>query len=151
RDSGARERLVLAARSCLRVSGAADTSSRLIAETAGENLGAITYYFGSKDELILVALADELAEWINPALEALSAPGDPVHRLFTAVGALPAAFEGQRERVPALLDVFVRAARDQESGGPIAAIWRDVHERLASVIAELHSRDLIAGWIDPAA
>src|SRR5262245_7221419 len=58
RDHGVRDRLVDATRACVRARGVADTSSRLIAETADANLGAITYYFGSKDELVAAALAE---------------------------------------------------------------------------------------------
>ena len=151
RDSGARERLVLATRTCLRERGVVDTSSRLIAQTAGENLGAITYYFGSKAQLVAAALADELSEWIQPALDALSGSADPAVRLVDAIGALNATFEAQRARVPALLEVFVHAARDRSSHEPIAAIWTDVHVQLRAVIAELRARELIARGIDPEA
>jgi AcrR family transcriptional regulator len=148
-DSGARERLIHATRTCLRDRGVADTSSRLIAQTAGENLGAITYYFGSKDELVATALAHELSAWIQPVLDAIAKPGDPATRLVDAIGALNDAFETQRARVPALLDVFVQAARDRDARAPISAIWNGVHTQLAGVISELHASHVIARWVDP--
>lgn len=149
RDSGARDRLVAAARACLRDRGLAATSSRLIADTARENLGAITYYFGSKDQLVATALARELEAWIQPALDALMDDGDPAQRLAGAVAALNAAFESQRTQVPALLDVFVRAARDPAAHERIAGIWNGVQAQLRAVISELLARDLIARWVDP--
>jgi AcrR family transcriptional regulator len=77
--SGARDRLLQATRQCVRDRGLTGTSSRTITDAAGVNLAAITYYFGSKDDLVSAALADELRDWIQPALEQLTGgTGDPV-------------------------------------------------------------------------
>lgn len=149
RDSGARTRLVDATRTCLRRRGVSGTSSRLITQTAGENLAAITYYFGSKDELVAVALADELRDWVQPALDRLAEPGDPVTRLLGAVSILNAMFDEQRDRIPGLLEAFVHASREHESRGPVAAIWVEVRATLAAVIGELRSRGAIASWVQP--
>jgi AcrR family transcriptional regulator len=149
RDSGARDRLISAARTCLRHRGVSGSSSRLITETAGANLGAITYYFGSKDDLLAEALADELRDWIQPALDRLAEPGDPVSRLLGAVTVLNDMFEQQRDRVPGLLEAFVHASREQESRGPIAAIWAEARTQLAAVISELQARRAIPTWVQP--
>ena len=144
-----RDRLVHATRVCVRTRGVADTSSRLIADTAGVNLGAITYYFGSKDELVGLALAEELREWTQPALERLAADDDPALRLLATVEVLGAAFDDHRDRVPGLLEVFVHTARDQDPDNAIVAVWTDVRSRLAAVIADLRAREVIADWVDP--
>ena len=132
RDTGTRDRLVAAARTCLREHGRERASSRAIADAAGANLGAITYYFGSKEDLVAVALADELAAWTDPALAACSpARGDPAARLLDAIGVLDAAFEEARDRAPALLEVFVHAARDAGAGRPVTRTWTTLRVRLA--------------------
>ena len=64
--------LLEATQACLRSRGLARTSSRSIADAAGANLGAITYYFGSKEQLVAAALAEELRAWIQPVLELLA-------------------------------------------------------------------------------
>jgi AcrR family transcriptional regulator len=151
RDTGTRDRLVSAARTCLRVHGRDRASSRIIADAAHANLAAITYYFGSKDDLLAAALADELAEWTAPALDALAAPTDPVTRLLDAVAILDAAFEQARDRVPALLEVFVHAARDEHADGPVAGTWATLRTRLAGVIAELRDSGTAPSWVDPVA
>ena len=57
RDTGTEQRLVEATRGCLRSRGLADTSSRAITDLAGANLAAITYHFGSKEQLVALSRA----------------------------------------------------------------------------------------------
>jgi AcrR family transcriptional regulator len=149
RDTGTRDRLVRAARTCLRLHGREGASSRAIADTAEANLSAITYYFGSKEDLLADALAEELAEWTDPALATLASPGDPTTRLLHAVSILDAAFEQARDRVPALLEVFVHAARDERADAPVARTWAALRARLSDVIAELRGAGVVPAWIDP--
>ncbi|MET0895224.1 MAG: TetR family transcriptional regulator C-terminal domain-containing protein [Acidimicrobiia bacterium] len=147
-DRGVRDRLVDAARTCVREHGVAATSSRRITTAAAENLASITYYFGSKDELIAVALAEELREWIEPARALLARTDDPVARLLEAVTELSTAFDAERARVPALLEAFVGAARDPAARGPVAAIWCEVRSQLTDVLVELQARELVPRWVD---
>ena len=148
RDTGTRERLVAATRTCLRLHGRERASSRAIAAAAQANLGAITYYFGSKEDLVSVALADELAEWTDPALAVLAAPGDPATRLLDTIALLNAAFDEARDRAPALLDVFVHAAREAGTDDPVARTWTTLRSRVAEVIAELRDRGAVPDWVD---
>ena len=50
-------------------------SIRMLAETAGVNVAAINYHFGSKDDLYVGAI-DALAELIEPRLEAITVLAD---------------------------------------------------------------------------
>src|SRR5438045_3611371 len=149
RDTGTRERLVAAAQECLRARGLAHTSSRAITDRAAANLGAITYYFGSKDQLVAAALAEELRGWLRPVIELLRERRDPASRLVGAVSALNETFEQQRDRAPGLLQVFVHAAADPDSSNAVAAIWKELRAQLAAVIAELRATDAVPRWVAP--
>ena len=149
RDTGTRERLVDAAQRCVRAHGIAQTSSRAIADAADANLGSITYYFGSKEHLLAVALADELHDWMQPVLDLLAGSGDPATRLFDAVNALNTTFEEQPDRAPGLLEVFVHASRDPDPRNPVAHLWADLRTRLVAVITELRSSGAVPGWVAP--
>jgi AcrR family transcriptional regulator len=149
RDSGARDRLLRATRQCVRDRGLSGASSRAITDAAGVNLAAITYYFGSKDDLVAAALADELRDWITPALAELTVTDDPAQRLLRAVATMTTTFDAERGRIPGLLDVFVSAARDPAARGPIATIWNEVKTQLAAVITELRARDAVPVWVEP--
>jgi AcrR family transcriptional regulator len=148
-DTGARERLVVATRECVRDRGLADTSSRAITERAGVNLAAITYYFGSKDDLIAAALADELRDWLQPALDELRQTDDPTARLLGAISILSTRFDAERDRVPGLLEVFVHGARDPAARAPIVEIWTEVRAHLRTTLEELRARDAVPLWVDP--
>ncbi len=56
RRAEVRERIVLAAIACLGRAGVAGATVRAIAREAGVNVAAISYYFGSKDALVALAL-----------------------------------------------------------------------------------------------
>jgi AcrR family transcriptional regulator len=148
RDTGTRDRLVAAARTCLREHGREQASSRAVADVAGANLAAITYHFGSKEQLLTEALAAELAEWTEPALQALTGPGDPAARLLDAVAILDATFEDARDRVPALLEVFVHASHHRNGRDPLGRTWGALRVRLADVITELREAGAAPAWVD---
>jgi AcrR family transcriptional regulator len=149
RDTGARAQLLEAAHACLRSRGLAQTSSRVIADAAGANLGAITYYFGSKEHLVAEALSEELRSWTQPVLDLLAGTEDPATRLLEAVNTLNETFERQRDRAPGLLEVFVHAARDPGTSTPVAQIWSHLRAQLVRVITELRETGSIPAWVAP--
>ena len=62
---------------------------------------------------------------------------------------LNATFDEQRERLPALLEVFVHAARDPDRDNPVTATWSALGDRLAAVIAELRSGGVVPSGSRP--
>jgi AcrR family transcriptional regulator len=94
RQEATRERLLTATLDVLGSRGVAQTTSREIATAAGVNLQAITYHFGSKDELVGQALVHAVRTWIEPARAALTGiAGDPLSGLLGTVSALQQALE----------------------------------------------------------
>lgn len=67
-----RERLLAAAGTLIAQEGTAAATSRAISARAGENLAAITYYFGSKDELVSEALIRHARTLIEPVVTELT-------------------------------------------------------------------------------
>ncbi|HEX6596482.1 MAG TPA: TetR family transcriptional regulator, partial [Acidimicrobiales bacterium] len=66
-----RQRLLDGAATCIRERGVASASSRAITVTAGVNLAAITYHFGSKDDLVAESLLTTIRTALEPALAVL--------------------------------------------------------------------------------
>ena len=148
-DSTTRLALLAAGRDCVREHGLAKTTSRLIAGAAGVNLGAITYYFGSKEALLAAALFEELSARIAPVMDTLEGDDPAPNRLLSAVQELIAEFERSAPDVPVYLNALVLSTEP----GPLAEraqkLLTDLQERLASVIARLKTDGVIAGWVEP--
>src|SRR5262245_50733721 len=92
RHTETRDRLLRATRTCLRRGGLANVSSRDITAEAGVNLAAITYHFGSKDELLAATLFGELRARLDPALDLLAEEGEPLRVMATGLDRLMSDF-----------------------------------------------------------
>jgi AcrR family transcriptional regulator len=120
-DHGAaRIRLLEATCRLIASDGIGAATSRRITDAAGENLAAITYYFGSKHTLVAEALVAEVERLVDPAMQALEGAGDPVPRLMGAIAELLRTFADERDRAPAYLAALVETARcaDGDRGSP---------------------------------
>src|SRR3981081_3746576 len=87
RSATTEERLIAATLACVRSRGLARTPSREIASAAGVNLEAITYHFGSKDDLVAEALTRAIQQWLAPALGELRREAAPTTRMLAAASA----------------------------------------------------------------
>ncbi|GAA4493381.1 TetR/AcrR family transcriptional regulator [Actinoallomurus oryzae] len=145
-----RARLLRATLEVLGRGGVARTTSREIAAAAGVNLQAITYHFGSKDDLVAQALVDAVRTWIEPARTALTGiAGDPLGGLFATIEALREALDEAHAHVPAYLEALATAARDEAVRAPIVALLTELREALAASIGELRDAGLLASWVEP--
>ena len=148
-DAAARLALLAAGRSCVRDHGLAKATSRLIAGTADVNLGAITYYFGSKDDLLAEALFGELSARIEPVMATLEGNDPAPGRLLRAVQELITEFERSAPDVPVYLNALVHSTEPGPLADRARTLLSDLHDRLAAVIAQLKADGVIAGWVDP--
>jgi AcrR family transcriptional regulator len=146
-----RTALLDAARRVVRDHGLAGATSRQITAEAGANLAAITYHFGSKDELVAEALFDEIRRRVTPVLDALEAPGDPAQRMLGAVQELLAEFERSRRDTVVYLEALLLATRDARYRRSALRIYRTISTRLTTTVAELQQQGTVPAWVDPPA
>lgn len=144
-----RRRLVRSARASLAASGLAGTTSRGIASGAEANLAAITYHFGSKDQLVAEALLDSLRSWLTPAIEVLTGDGDPLTRTTRAIGALVAAFNAHRSEAPLVLEALVQARRIAPLQNDVRLLLSDVRRLLADQMTAMVRDTSLPGWVEP--
>ena len=145
-----RQRLLDATRECLGRKGLAATTSRDITGTAGVNLAAITYHFGSKDALVAAALLDSLRTWLQPALDVLGAGGDdPAARTATAVQTLVTTFEAHRSEAPVYMEALLLASRMEPLHRGLLDLWSDLRRLLAEQMADMQRLGQLPRWIDP--
>jgi AcrR family transcriptional regulator len=148
-EAGTRTDLLAAARECVRTHGLAGTTSRLIANAAGANLGAITYYFGSKDELVAEALFGELERRLGPVLELLEQERPAPERLIEAVRGLTVEFERSVDDVPVYLNALLLGTEAGPLGERARRLLATLRTRLVAVIADLRDAGVVAGWVSP--
>ncbi len=144
-----RQALLSATRRCIGRNGLAATTSREITAEADANLAAITYHFGSKDELVSEALLDGIREWVAPTLEVLSGGGDPSARMLIAIQTLVATFDEHRDEAAVYLAALVHAGQDDALRGGLVDLWTELRVRLAADIAALVTDGELAAWVDP--
>ncbi len=151
-EESTRDRLLAAAVECVRRGGLAGATSRAVTTMAGANLGSITYYFGSKDDLLAEALLGVIREQVEPVLAILSGDdGDPRSRMLAAVAALLAGFELVRQDAPVYLEALVNASRLPALSAGVADLLLQLRRFLAEQIAAQQASSLLPGWVDPTA
>jgi len=150
RQEATRSRLLQATLEVLRSRGVAQTTSREIATAAGVNLQAITYHFGSKDDLVAQALVHAVRTWIEPARTALTGiAGDPLGGLLETVTALQEALEQAHEHFPTYIEALATASRNESVRAQIVGLLAELRAALAASIRELRDSGYIASWVEP--
>jgi len=151
-EGATRARLLEGAVDCVRRDGLVGATSRAITTTAGANLGAITYYFGSKDALLAEALLGVIRQQLDPVLTILSgADGDARGRMLAAVAALLSGFEAVRQDAPVYLEALVNAARFPALAAGLSGLLAQLRRFLAEQVAQVKAGEHLPDWIDPRA
>lgn len=145
------ERLIEATRACINDRGLAATTSRDIAAAADANLGAITYHFGSKDQLVADALLATLREWLEPTLEVLRDDSEPTTRTMLAIQTLLATFEAHRHEVGLYLQALVHAQRIDAVGAGLVELWNELGELVSAHVSGMKGRGELPAWVEPKA
>ena len=146
-----RERLLAAAGELIAAGGTGAATSRAITDRAGENLAAITYYFGSKDVLTSEALVREARALLRPVLDVLAGDGDPAGRLLAAVQLLSRIVEERADRLAAYVDCLAQAARHDQMAVEVRGLLRELQGRLADEMTRQREDGVIPSWVDPPA
>lgn len=145
-----RERLLGAALTVIGTSGVAGATSRHIAAAAGTNLQAITYHFGSKDELIAEALVGAVLDWIAPARAALQGlVDDPAGHLVRALWELQGSLAEALPRVPSYVEALAQMSRNEVYRDRIRALLAELRAELAGALRDLKAAGYLAAWVDP--
>lgn len=141
--------LLSATRRCIGRRGLAATTSRDITAEADANLAAITYHFGSKDELISEALLEGIREWLAPTVDVLGSGGDPSSRMLVAIQTLVSTFDEHRDAANVYLAALVHADQDDALRQGLVDLWAELRTLLAADIGALVAGGELAAWVDP--
>lgn len=146
-----RARLLDAAWSRVCDAGIAGATSRAITDEADANLGAITYHFGSKDQLLAEAFVAAIRRLITPALDALQEEGaDPTARVVRAIALLQESLTASTAEAPAYLEILVQSHRVPALQDQIGELFAELRGVLALQMAGQQNEGLLPDWVDPA-
>jgi AcrR family transcriptional regulator len=148
-DTNQRERLLDAAVACFAEDGVAATSLRRIAQRAGVTPALVNYYFGSKERLLDVFVAERIAPHVKTLRESLLAAGaDP----RAVLAAFVRGIHGLVERHPWWPPLWVRevvhekgALRDMMHN----LIAPQLTRLLAEALRDAQKRGAISADLDP--
>ncbi len=147
-----RARLVEATLAVVREHGVAGATSRQIAAAAGTNLQAITYHFGSKDDLVANALVGAVRSWVEPIRELLTdLPEDPAGRLLGILSRLDDVANQVVDQVPGYLEALAQVPRREEYRAEIRQLLADLRTDVAEALTRLQDAGLLGDWIEPQA
>ena len=143
-----RQRLLDAAWAVIRASGLRAATSRAITSAAGVNLAAITYHFGSKDELVARTIVARIEGWLSPALDHLSQEAiEPTERAMRAIVSLNDSLTALGPDRDALLDALAAAKQHPLVAQSLSDLFRRLRQQLIE-----HLSDPTIGlpsWVEP--
>ena len=134
---GQRDDLLAGARSCLAEKGYGRTTARDIAAASGAHLASIGYHFGSKDNLMAVAVLQASDEWGDTIEAVVRAAGEasPAERLRVCLAELFAAIPRQRDLLVASTQAYSEAQFNAEVREPLVeSVARGRRELAAEVL-----------------
>jgi AcrR family transcriptional regulator len=109
-EANPRDRIVLAALTCIERDGIEATGIREIAREAGVNSAAINYYFQSKDKLLAIALERSLEQAFEEVLKDLDRAVASGQSLEEALAQVLEEYVGHATRYPRLSYAHLREA-----------------------------------------
>lgn len=140
---------------CLQARGYGRTTSRDLAAAAGSNLAAITYHYGSKEELLNQALIEGLRRWGEAIADSAfsAADGDAATVLDHLAREVETSFERNRGLARAFAEALAQANHSRVVRRHLATAYEDLRTLLAARLAgtlpdgDASARDLASGLL----
>jgi AcrR family transcriptional regulator len=150
RSAATEAKLLQGTLACLRSRGLAATTSRDIAAAAGVNVAAITYHFGSKDELVARALLQAVRAWLEPARQVLArGADDPAVIAVEAIELLRRSFDQARELLPAYFEALLQAPRHAALHQGVEELLGELRALLRNAMQQQQAAGLLPAWVEP--
>jgi AcrR family transcriptional regulator len=149
RSAATRAKLLQGTLACLRWRGMAGTTSRDIAAAAGVNVAAITYHYGSKDELVSQALLQAVRAWLEPARQVLARAGAPASIALEAIELLRRSFDEASELLPAYFEALLQAPRRASLRQGVEQLLGELRALLRTGMQRQQAAGLLPAWVEP--
>lgn len=139
-----RDDLLAGAKKCLIEKGYGRTTARDIAAASGAHLASIGYHFGSKDNLMNLAVIEATGDWGDTVDAAVLEAGghEPRQRLRIMLEYLFAAIKRDRELLVTGVQAYAQAQFDEELRSKLAEGFRSGRIGLAATILGIEPDDV---------
>ena len=127
-----RAQILAAARDVLTERGYAQTSLKLIADHAGIAQGLLTYYYPTKDELLVDVVAELDDEVCSRWLVAIEGIEDPMERISVAIDSAVGEYVEHPELMRIVLDMLVVSTTNDA----VRARARELLENLLAILTQ---------------
>ena len=150
-DAQTRSKLIEATKQLLAIRGAHALTSRAIASAADANLASITYYFGSKEQLVTESMIAAARDLLAPVVGLLSSDGEPIAKMLESVVLLNRILDQHRDDLAAYLQVLAASPTNPSIAGALQALHRDMARLLAEQINDQTTAGQLPSWVSPSA
>ena len=150
-DARTRGELIAATQRLLATAGTHALTSRAIASAADANLASITYYFGSKQQLVTESMIATARDLLAPVVATLSSDGEPTVKLLESVVLLNRILDEHRDHLIAYLQALAASPADPSIAAALQALHRDMARVLAEQISTQQAAGQLPPWVSPAA
>jgi AcrR family transcriptional regulator len=150
-DGRTRGKLIEATQQLLATGGAHALTSRAIASAADANLASITYYFGSKDQLVTESMIAAARDLLAPVVVTLSSDAEPTTKMLESVMLLNRILDEHRDDLSAYLHVLATSPTNPSVAAAVQALHRDMARVLAEQIDVQRSAGQLPSWVSPTA
>ncbi|MEQ1702843.1 MAG: TetR/AcrR family transcriptional regulator [Ilumatobacteraceae bacterium] len=150
-DARTRGKLIEATQQLLATGGAHALTSRAIASAADANLASITYYFGSKEQLVTESMIAAARELLAPVVTTLSSDGEATLKMLESVVLLNRILDEHRDDLTAYLQVLAASPTNPSIAAAVQALHRDMAHLLADQINVQRAAGQLPSWVSPTA
>ena len=148
-DARTRGKLIEATQQLLATAGAHALTSRAIASAADANLASITYYFGSKEQLVTESMIATARDLLAPVVLTLNSDGEPTVKMLESVVLLSRILDEHRDDLFAYLHVLAASPTNPSIAAALRALHRDMARVLAEEIDVQRAAGQLPSWISP--
>ena len=150
-EAATRATLIAATQQLLATEGTDALTSRSIAAAADANLASITYYFGSKDQLITESMIASARNLLAPVVATLNSDGDPTAKMLETIVLLNRILDEHRDDLAAYLQALTAAATNPSLAAALQSLHREMAHLLAEQIDVQRTAGQLQSWVSPAA
>ena len=150
-DARTRGKLIEATQRLLATAGAHALTSRAIASAADANLASITYYFGSKEQLVTESMIATARDLLAPVVNTLNSDGEPTVKMLESVVLLNRILDEHRDDLSAYLHVLAASPTNPSIAAALQALHRDMARVLAEEIDVQRAAGQLPSWVSSTA